>query len=211
MSVAPNIDRRTKAGKEEWASFLAESDGKEVVTADTMEVLEAMRNTLYATPFAKKLIYGKHEESFFWTDKEVDLKCKCRPDSYGKVGGQAICVDLKTCQCADTEKFMRDAVKLNYDIQAAHYCNGLKECLDEDFIFVFIAQEKQPPYAVNILQSDEYFMQSGAETRLALLETYKECLAKDEWPAYMGFSDDVQINSLGIPEWMKKLYTGGDE
>lgn len=84
-----------------------------------------MRTALYATPFVKKLIYGKHEESFFWKDEETGVECKCRPDSYGEISGQPICVDLKTCQCAETEKFMRDAIKLNYDIQAAHYCDGL--------------------------------------------------------------------------------------
>lgn len=204
--VAPNIDRRTKAGKEEWAEFVAESDGLEIITQDTLQVLDDMRNALYATPYVKKLIYGFHEESFFWNDEATDLYCKCRPDSYGSVGKQPIIVDLKTCQSADTQKFMRDAVRLNYDIQAAHYCNGMKAVTGDDYIFVFVAQEKTPPYLCNVLQADEYFMQSGADTRLALLEMYKECLAKDDWCGYMGFRDEVQISSLGLPDWMKKSY-----
>lgn len=108
FAVAPNVNRRTKAGKEEWEEFVEENKGKEVISEEMYETIDAMRNALYSTPFAKKLIYGEHEKSFFWTDEESGFECKCRPDSFGKVGGQPICVDLKTCQCAETEKFMRD-------------------------------------------------------------------------------------------------------
>ena len=202
--VAPNIDKRTKKGKEEYAKFLSEAEGKEVISQETMDTLEPMRTALYATPFVKKLIYGKHEESFFWKDEETGVECKCRPDSYGEISGQPICVDLKTCQCAETEKFMRDAIKLNYDIQAAHYCDGLKANTGKEFLFVFIAQEKKPPYLCNVLQADEFFMKSGRDVRNSLLETYCECVKKNEYPGYMGFRDDVQISSLGIPEWLKK-------
>lgn len=203
--VAPVVDRRTKEGKQVYADFLEESKGKEVISVETMEQLEAMRQVLYATPFCKKLIHGEHEKSFFWVDEESGFKCKCRPDSFGEINGQPICVDLKTCQCAETEKFMRDAIKLNYDIQASHYCDGLKANTGKDFMFVFIAQEKQPPYAVNVLQADEYFMKSGHDVRASLLETYKDCLERDEYPSYMGFGSDAHINSLGLPEWLKKV------
>lgn len=201
--IVPNIDRRTKAGKEEYAKFLEKSYGKDIISQDDFDTISNMRDALYATPYARKLMYGQHEASFFWKDKELNLLCKCRPDSYGKIGNQHICVDLKTCQNAETEAFMRDAIKLGYDIQASHYCDGLKAVTDEDFIFIFIAQEKTAPYCVNILQADEYFMQSGRETRKYLLETYKECMKRDEWPGYMGFSDDAEINTLGVPNWIK--------
>ena len=112
-------------GKEAWNNFILENEGKEVISEDLLNTIDAMRKTLYATPFAKKLIYGEHEKSFFWADEETGVECKCRPDSFGCIGNQPICVDLKTCQCAETDKFMRDAAKLGYDIQAAHYCDGL--------------------------------------------------------------------------------------
>ena len=204
--VTPNIDRRTKSGKEAWNNFVLESKGKEVISEVLFNTIDEMRKTLYATPFAKKLIYGEHEKSFFWTDEETGVECKCRPDSFGSVGNQPICVDLKTCQCAETDRFMRSAIRLGYDIQAAHYCDGLENNLNKQFIFVFVAQERKPPYAVNILQADEFFMRSGREVRNSLLETYNKCVEKEEWPAYMGFSDDMKIGSLSIPTWMKKAY-----
>ena len=202
FAVAPNCDRRTKEGKATWNAFVEESAGKDVIPEDMFEQICDMRDVLYATPFAKKLLFGEHEKSFFWEDDETGIVCKCRPDSYSKIGKQNIVVDLKTTTNAETQAFMRDAIKFGYDIQAAHYTQGMKANTGHDFEFIFVAQEKTAPYCVNILQTDEYFMQSGAETRSELLKQYIECLERDEWPAYMGFNDEAEISSLGVPNWI---------
>ena len=59
FAVAPNVDRRTKAGKEEFALFEAECVGKDVITADDFEKIKEMREVLYDTPFVKQLLSGK--------------------------------------------------------------------------------------------------------------------------------------------------------
>ena len=204
FAVAPKVDKRTKEGKEEYAKFLAEAGNKEVIDDETYDKLQKMREMLYATPYVKKLICGEHEKSFFWTDEKTGIKCKCRPDSFGVFGSQDIIVDLKTCKNAETNAFMRDALKYNYDVQAAHYTEGLNAIYNKDFTFVFIAQEVEAPYLVNILQADDYFMQNGREVRNTMLETYKKCEELDEYPGYMGFSDDKTfINNLSVPAWIK--------
>lgn len=202
--VSPKFDRRTKEGKEQYAAFEKEAEGKEIIDEETYEKLVAMRDALYATPYVKKLIAGEHEKSFFWTDKKTGIKCKCRPDSFGMLGSQPICVDYKTTSDAETDAFMRSALKFNYDIQAAHYTAGLEEAYGQEYAFVFIAQETTAPYLVNVLQADEFFMQNGREVRDTMLETYKKCVELDEYPAYNGFAEEKRyINSLTIPQWIK--------
>ena len=206
--VAPVVDKRTKAGKEEWQKFVEENQEKDVITQETYDQLIAMRDALYATPFCKRLIDGEHEKSFFWD--EDGLTMKCRPDSFGKIGGRYIAIDYKTCECAETERFMKDSIRYGYDLQAAHYLKGLKESYGVDFEFVFICQEKKPPYVCNIVQADEYFIQSGNQVRESLIEDYRECLKRGEWKGYLGFSDEIQINSLSVPDWIKKTLGGDD-
>lgn len=203
-AVSPKVDRRTNEGKEKYAKFLVEAGDKEVIDEETFDKLQKMQEVLYATPYVKKLITGEHEKSFFWTDEKTGIKCKCRPDSFGKFGSQNIIVDLKTCKCAETNAFMRDAIKYNYDVQAAHYTEGLQTIYGNDYTFVFIAQEVEAPYLVNVLQADDYFMQNGREVRNTMLETYKKCIELDEYPGYMSFKEDnVFINSLSVPAWIK--------
>lgn len=199
--VSPKFDRRTKEGKEAAAAFEKQAEGKEIIDEETYQTLLEMQTALYETPFVKLLIKGEHEKSFFWTDEETGIKCKCRPDSFGQVKDQYICVDLKTTTTAETDKFMRGSLKFGYDIQAAHYCSGLESIFKKPFKFVFIAQEKTAPYLVNVLEADEYFMQNGSDLRLGLLKKYKECVAADKWPGYM--DENSKINSLSVPAWMK--------
>lgn len=201
FAVAPNVDRRTKEGKELWNKFIAESEGKDVITEEQFEVIDAMRNAMLATPFVSKLINGEHEVSLFWTDEDTGIKCKCRPDSLNDK--LKIVVDYKTCDNAETQHFMRKAIDLGYDLQASYYLDGVKATTGLDCIFVFIAQEKKPPYAVNILQADDVFIRSGRQLYKDMLATYKECTETGNWWGYLGA--DNQINSLGVPKWLENM------
>lgn len=199
--VSPKFDRRTKDGKAAYEEFLKNAEGKEVITEDTYQKLLEMQSALYSTPFVKLLIKGEHEKSFFWNDERTGIPCKCRPDSFGQIKEQYICVDLKTTNDAETDKFMRDALKFGYDIQAAHYCEGLENIYNKPFKFIFIAQEKTAPYLVNVLEADEYFMASGRELRDTLIEQYQTCLETGEYEGYM--TKVGGINSLSVPAWIK--------
>lgn len=203
--VAPKVDRRTKEGKEEYAKFLVAAGDKEVIDEEIYDQLTEMRDVLYATPLVKELINGEHEKSFFWKDEKTGIPCKTRPDSFGEFKGTPIIVDLKTTSDAETDAFMRSAIRFNYDIQAAHYTEGLKQIYGKDFLFVFIAQEMKKPYLVNVLQADDYFMKNGREVRDSMLETYKKCVELNEYPGLMGFKEDKTFfNSLTVPAWIKQ-------
>lgn len=201
FAVAPNVDRRTKEGKELWNKFITESEGKDVITEEQFEVIDAMRNAMLSTPFVSKLINGEHEVSLFWTDEDTGIKCKCRPDSLNDK--LKIICDYKTCDNAETQHFMRKAIDLGYDLQASYYLDGVKASIGLDCIFVFIAQEKKPPYAVNILQADDVFIRSGRQLYKDMLATYKECTETGNWWGYLG--SENQINSLGVPKWLENM------
>lgn len=200
---------------DEWDSFIATNPKKEdvvafyrslvadkdIITEEQFEVIDAMRNAMLATPFVSKLINGEHEVSLFWTDEDTGIKCKCRPDSLNDK--LKIVIDYKTCDNAETQHFMRKAIDLGYDLQASYYLDGVKATTGLDCIFVFIAQEKKPPYAVNILQADDVFIRSGRQLYKDMLSTYKECTETGNWWGYLGAEN--QINSLGVPKWLENM------
>ena len=201
FAVAPNCDRRTKEGKSEWTLFCDQNKGKDIITQEQFEKIEEMRKVMLATPFVSKLINGEHEISYFWTDEDTDLKCKCRPDSINHK--LKIVVDYKTCDNAETQRFMKQSIDLGYDLQASYYLDGVKSNTGNDYIFVFIAQEKKPPYAVNILQADDIFIRSGRDVYKSMLHIYKDCSESGVWYGYMGA--ESQINSLGVPKWIENM------
>lgn len=213
FAVAPNVDRRTKGGREEYADFLAANEGKTIVPHDMYDLACAMGEAALGVPFVRKLLDGDREVPFFWRDELTGEACKCRTDCLTRIGDTLVIVDYKSTTDASADAFQRDAFRYGYDFQSAMYSDGvLHNLANTDVLtalnngtapkFVFIVQEKDPPYAVNIFEADKFFVQHGYDIYRELLGTYHYCRANDDWYGYLGRTQD--INTLGIPAWMAK-------
>lgn len=202
FAVMPNVDRRTKIGKEAFAEFEQQAEGKTIVTVDMVEQATAMCEALNKNEFAKKLLKGEKEKPFFWVDEMTGEECKCRTDVLTEIGESLVIVDLKTADCAETETFMRFAIKYGYDLQSAMYSEGVKANTGREPLFVFIAIEKKPPYAINLLQADKLLIRRGYDLFREYIGIYHECKMTDNWYGYLGKYN--QINNLALPAYLAK-------
>lgn len=182
------INRRTNAGKAEYAEWEAANATKTVVTADQWTLALAMRDSVRQHRAAKALITtGDAEQTVVWQNIETGELCKARADWLR----ENVIVDVKTTQDARPAAFARSIANYAYDRQVAHYGEGFD--LDR---FVFIAVEKDPPYACAVYAADEIIRARGKRSRDRNLRTYAECRAADTWPAY----PDV-IHTIELPRW----------
>lgn len=202
FAVFPEVDRRTKAGKEEYAAFLDENEGKGLITVDAFQTAWDMAEKAKQEPFVRKLLNGEHEKPFFWTDEVTQEDCKCRVDCLTDIGGKPYIIDYKTCADASNDAFMRDAIKYGYHVQAAMYSDGVEKNIGVKPTFVFIAQEKAEPYAINIFQSDEAFVQYGEDVFRELMGVYHECRTTGVYWGYLGKLNIV--NELQLPSYLVK-------
>lgn len=189
--VMPNIDRRTKAGKEEYEAFCMEAEGREIISqadAQTIKLMAAaFRKNHDATQMLKKT---KREKALLWTDQETGVDCKGRIDAIGV----DYIIDYKTTTNAGTEAFLREALRYGYDLQAAMYMEAARANGYDPKGFIFIAQEKTAPYLINVLSAGDAFLDRGMWTMQDLLAKYKTCRDTDTWPGY-------GTNELILPEW----------
>lgn len=183
--VAPKIDKRTKAGKEQWAEFQASNVGRGLITADDMATIEAMRDAVHSHPFARKLLgMGVSEQTVIWEDLQTGIMCKCRPDRIPS-GGKGVLVDLKTTQDAGEIAFSRSMVKYGYARQAAMYLDGVNRATGETYdAFAFITVEKSEPYRVETYLIDPEFIQWGRLEYQRLLRLEQLCRAEGAYPNY---------------------------
>lgn len=200
FAVAPAVDRRTKAGKEEYAEFMENCRDKTVITSEMCEKIIAMSEKLKSNSYVQKLLSGEHEKPYFWTDDFTGEACKCRADCITKIGDMPLIVDFKTAANADTDTFMRHAIKYGYHLQAAMYCEGVKANTGVEHGFVFVVIEKDPPYAINIVQADEAFIRYGHGVFRDLIGVYHDCKITNNWYGYMGKSN--AINMLELPAYL---------
>ncbi len=200
FAIAPNVDRRTKEGRERWSQFLAESEGKQIINSAEHEQLIDMMNAAKSAPYVEALLNGEREKPYFWVDELTGETCKARLDCLSKIDGEKVIVDYKATSDASTESFVRSAMKYGYDFQAAMYREAVSKTDGTEPKFVFIAQEKTAPYAVNILFADDAFIRHGYDVFRELLGLYHDCKVKNNWWGYLG--EGKNLNVLNLPIWL---------
>lgn len=200
--VAPEVNRRTKEGKQKWDEFLSENENKNIISPEMASRAKEMCEAVNREPLAVKLLKGKAELPFFWTDEMTGEACKCRVDVLNTEYSQPIIVDLKTTTDASTDAFIRSAINYGYDFQVAMYSEGVEKNIGKKPLFVFIAVEKEPPYAVNILQADELMLRRGYDIFREYIGIYHDCKMTGNFYGYLGKLN--QINNLSLPAYLAK-------
>ena len=198
IAVAPAINRLTKAGKEEWAAFVADAAGRTVITADDAAQVMAMGRAVLRHPAAAMLLGlpGKAETTHMWTDASTGLECKCRPDWLTDDG--SIVVDLKTTKDASPRGFKQSVANFAYHKQAAWYLHGLEQATGKrPDQFIFICVESTAPYAVAVYAADAEMIERGHDQAMRDLAKLAVCKAADHWPSY-----SEQIEPISLPGWM---------
>lgn len=199
FAFAPEVDGRTKAGKEALAAFRETLGDRTAVSKDDWAKACLMANEVNRYPFGRKLLGGSHEVSLRWVDPDTEEECKIRADAVMKVGGTPVIVDYKTTTDASAEAFAKKSVSMGYDFQAGMYCEGYEKVTGYKPRFVFIVQETEAPFAVNVMEADEEFIQRGKDIFRELIGIYHECKLTDNWWGYMGAN--CEIGRLSLPAW----------
>jgi PDDEXK-like domain of unknown function (DUF3799) len=185
------IDRRTKEGKAQAEEI--EASGKKILSDEDYNRIWAMRNEVFCHPSASELFSCGNAEVSIITEYE-GVQAKCRMDFL--IDGGLI-VDLKTTDSADPQSFAKSCATYRYHVQAAYYMDLYQHVTGEKAQgFYFVSVEKTAPYAVAVYELDAESIGLGRDAYYRNLETYKECLASNQWPAY-----STTIESLSLPRW----------
>lgn len=195
---APVCDRRTKEGKEIYARFEAQNQGKTILKSDEFDALDGMLASLIQHKIGLALLTGGMAEvSAFWTDQETGIACKCRPD-YLRTND--VIVDIKTAEDASQDAFQRTLSLYGRHIQTAIYLDGLTAITGRKFTnFVHLVIEKKPPYAIAIYSLDDDSIEQGRREYKNLLKQYSFCQKLDHYPAY-----PEEVQTVSLPTWAVK-------
>lgn len=196
---APAFNLRTKEGKTLRDDFAAEHAGKIVLVPEEYVAVLTIRDRVHTHPVAAGLLTGgRAEQSFFATDPETGELIKCRPD-YLQSSGFAM-IDVKSTKNAAPASFAKDCANYHYDISVPWYFDVLKALYGETpRHFVFLAVEKQPPYALGL-----YFAQPAdiERARVAARRNFLriiEARRANHWPDY-----GTSVEPLVMPGWVKR-------
>lgn len=186
FAIAPDCDKRTAAGKKDFAEFQVANIGKTVLTVGEFETVLACHQSLMDHPLSSLFLMeskGQPEVSLVWDDKETGLRCKARLDRLPDPSKKTV-FDLKTCRDASRKGFMRNICGLNWDIQAGHYVNGATACGLEVDAWIFIGVQTSGTFQVIPAMLDEEWLKWGRFEANRLIRFEAECQQMGRWPNY---------------------------
>ena len=192
------MNKRTKAGKEEFEEFTKQAGSKTVISKADYELAKACADSVLSHDEAKFLLSdGVAEASFF---SEIDgINVKCRPDYYNKRHG--IIIDVKSCNDASPDAFVKDVAKFGYYIQDPFYCDVLESLGYPANKFIFIAVEKKAPHMVGIYELDVVAKDFGRDEYNRAFGIYRE-RSKFDSTLYRDTVDGSVIQTLTLPNYV---------
>jgi len=198
-------DWRTKAAQQKQADAYA-AGHTPLLKADH-ERVQAMAAALRAHPTASALFRpgtGRAEQSLFWSDEEFGVWRRAMldwiPNEPSPVG--LLIGDYKSTPCADPGAIAKAIANYSYLQQAAWYEDAVRAVgLADDPVFLFVFQEKTPPYLVTVVQPKPYVIEWGRRLNRKALDVWRRCREADHWP---GYADEVV--SVGLPGWTEAQY-----
>ena len=185
FAVGPDVDKRTKAGKEEWALFCEEHLGKVIVTRDEAAVIYGCQNA--CAPLMEHCAFAEEdiEISMFW--ERDGIACKGRPDMIATINGETCIVDLKTTN--DIRGFDNSFNRFRYDVQAAWYQYGYQQAagLKEVPGFWFLVVDTEAPHLAQFMRPSSGVLDNANARIEEELAYFKRCQAAREWPGLPEF------------------------
>jgi len=196
VRVLPDINRRTKAGKEEYENFHAENADKIILKNDDLERIEGMAEKVLNHPRLSGLINNPHNMiehcGYLNIDKTL---CKFKPDLLNAKLG--LIVDIKTTQSGHYHAFRREISDYCYDSQAAFYCHCAKEIFQCDFQFMWLAIEKFPPFDVYLYYPAPRMVSRAMEKVFDALSLIDKCYRENNFPGVA-----VEAREIDFADWV---------
>lgn len=217
LGVGPELepidyaDWRTKAAKQAVAE--ARERGAIPLKRGEYEHLMGMAEALKRHPVAGPIFTeqaGKPEQSLFWQDPDTRVVCRARLDHlpHPVKGQRLIVADYKSTASAAPQKIARSVAEYGYHIQDAWYRDGVRALAPQlgvdpdDVAFVFVFQERTPPYLVTVVELDAMAVKAGAVLAEKARRVYAECRRTGRWPGY----HDHDVLTVALPAWQERAY-----
>lgn len=198
--------RSTKDYKEWAAAETTKAGSRTVLDTETHQKIMDMAGVLMSYPYARRLLQGGTAEIGYQGIIQTiagEIEVKMKPDYIVK--DKAVVVDLKTAADSSLSGFARAAANYDYHIQAAFYKDLLSLKDEKDYTFFFVAQETERPYAVNVFEASDQFINQGRYEYELLLSLYKYCLDNNKWPSYEIFNQNkFGVSQLDLPAYAIK-------
>ena len=196
-AVKPDVDGRTRDGKSILAQFRRENSNKIEISQGEFDCCVGIRDSVYSHPVARGLFTGGvAEHSFFAIDPETGALIKCRPDYLA----DEYVIDIKSTLDAGPHAFGKDATNYRYDVAVPWYLDIIGHVTGRGRArkWLWVAVEKQPPYAIGIYMAQKHDITRARDTARRNLLTILKYRKLNSYPDYGETIQPLMLKSWAV-------------
>lgn len=174
------------------------------ILLDEFEQIEKMISVVKKNEKLKKLMaHGKPEQTLIWRDEENQIFKRARLDWLPAV--PMVIFDYKTTKDLSYKTIKNCVLSNSYHMQASFYCEGVKKIFSEieDLKFIFLFQEKTPPFDFRFFELDSELLDLGKKQNDIASKIFAHCKATNQWEGY-----DDKIETIFVEDWFLKQIEG---
>jgi exodeoxyribonuclease VIII len=183
FAVMPDVNRRTNAGKEEYAEFVSKNADKTVVDNSSYEHARRLADTAMSRNEISQLVNGCLEFELEWSAEIDDLPYR---GFYDGVASDYI-LEIKTTADGYPRKVMSDFLSRKYHMQA-----GLYHMASEKPI-IYVIVETSEPYLSYAAPADDSYVKMGCDDIGKLNEQFNKCLKKGDFSGGYDYNGEILI------------------
>lgn len=210
--VYEKFEKRSNDAKAKWQQMIAEAQEKKItlITEDTLKTAKTCVEAVLSNDQVKTLVEAKKRTQvrLKWTDRKTRLPLIGYVDFETEAWGQNFIVDLKTSVSADPEDFIRQAGKLDYQLQAGSYLSGYPRCFFTFPMMAFLVVETDEPFNVSLMFCDNTYTEAAKDEFNGTLTAFRYCL--DNQLFHQGYEFRLMgtqnYHLMQIPKYLKSKF-----
>lgn len=179
-------DKRTKA----YQAFLADNEGKTILTPDELEQAKAISDAVLEHPWVAELLQApgtKTEQVSVWEDSDAG-PCKAKMDwtHYSRERG-LLSVDLKSFASTEADFIGRQGARYGWPLQHAHYLHAGAafwgvNLAEVPYRALNVVVEAGEPHDVIVVEWRDTTLDAAFAQHRRLLQQVAECQESGVWP-----------------------------
>ena len=186
--IAPEINKRTNAGKEEWANLLLNNPDKQIVSNEDYMTASNLVRSAFLNPSIEKVVKDCHSFEEEWRDDILTLPYR---GFYDGVAEDYI-LEVKTTNDGNPKSVMSDFYKRKYHIQAGLYT------IASDKKIKYLIIETTFPYLSYIASPNNAFINKGIDDVTYLSKEFLKCMDSHDFSAGYEYYYDNEV-TISLP------------
>jgi exodeoxyribonuclease VIII len=183
FAVAPEINKRTNAGKEEWAAFCSQHSDKIVVQEDDYQHARRLVDSAMCNKNVEQIVKGCHDFEVEWSADIEDLPFR---GFFDGVASDYI-LEVKTTSDGHPKKVMSEFLTRKYHMQAGLYHMASSKPV------IYLIVETSEPYLSYVAPADDRYLKLGCDDIGDLCTKFKKCLKSGDFSGGYDYEGEILI------------------